>query len=247
MDKTAQLTFAMITRAVSFNDAQPDTDPGHGITADRLKQVQIQMAAAITAQRAGRIQRHRGSVEKLRLKREMLAGPIPYLVGLGELVRGEHPELVTELRYAPAGRSYLAHRTAARGLQAAALAHQDVLAPHGLSEAILEVFGHQLDQFDLALQDAEAGRAVQKSATAMLDTLSIEGQQLVRLLDARNQHRFKNNPNLLTTWLDASTVFGRSKSQGAADTPNPVLPGGAPLAPGSEGTAVASGDIRPAA
>jgi len=249
VDKTGQLTFAMVTRAVKFEDAQPDTDPGHQVTAERLKQVQSQMADAIATQRAGRIQRHRGSVEKRRLRREQLAGAIKYLVELGEFAGREHPDLQNDLRYAPAGHSYLAHRTAARGLQAAALAHKEVLAPIGLSDAMMEVFGQQLDQFDVALQDADAGRAAHKSATAVIEKLGAEGLRLVRLLGARNQHRFKGDPELLSAWLDASTVFGRRQNQDSDEgpTPEPSAEQAGPETQHEGRTPAAGGDVRPAA
>jgi hypothetical protein len=247
MDRVGQLTFEMATRTVKFNVAQPDTDPGHGITSDRLKQVQGAMATAIAGQRAGRIKRHGGSIEKRRLKREMLAGPIAYLVELGEVAGRDHPELVPDLRYAPAGHSYLAHRTAARGLHAAAVAHQEALAQYGLSDAVMAVFGQQLDQFDAAMQDADDGRAAQKSATAMLDTLAAEALRLVRLLDARNQHRFKGNPELRSAWLDASTVLGLRQTQDPATDPAPE-PSPEPAGPEPQGEPTAAGgSVRPAA
>ena len=248
MDRVGQLTFEMATRSVKFNGVQPDTDPGHGITANRLEQVQGGMAEAIAAQRAGRIKRHGGSIEKRRLKREMLAGPIAYLVELGELAGRDHPELAADLRYAPAGHSYLAHRTAARGLHAAAVAHKDVLSQYGLSDAVMEVYDQQLGQFDTAMQDADDGRAAQKSATAVLDRLAAEALRLVRLLDARNRQRFKGNPELLSAWLDASTVLGLRQSQDAEDddpTSEPLPEQGGPQAQG--GTPAAGGDVRPAA
>jgi hypothetical protein len=248
MDRVGQLTFEMVTRSVKYNGAQPDTDAGHGITADRLKQVEGGMAEAIAAQRAGRIKRHRGSTEKRRLKREMLAGPIAYLVELGELAGRDHPELTADLRYAPAGHSYLAHRTAARGLQDAAVEHKDVLSQYGLSDAVMEVYDQQLGQFDTAIQDADDGRAAQKSATAVLDKLAAEALRLVRLLDGRNQHRFKGNPELLSAWLDASTILGRRLPQDPADdepAPKPTPEQGEPQSQG--GTPATGGDVRPAA
>src|SRR5689334_4785652 len=224
MDKTGQLIFAMATRTVKFNGAQPDTDPGYGVTADRLKQVHDQMADAMATQRAGRIKRHGGSLEKRRLRREQLAGPVKYLVELGQLAGQVHPELLSDLRYAPAGHSYLAHRTAARGLLAAAVSHKEVLTPYGLSDALMQLFTEQLEQFDAAMQDAEDGRAAQKSATAVIEKLGAEALRLVRLLDARNQHRFKGDPDLLSAWLDASTVFGLRQGPDSADSPVPPLP-----------------------
>ena len=44
-------------------------------------------------QRAGLIDVHTGAVEKRRLRREMLAGPIAHLVEVGGLAGRDHPEL----------------------------------------------------------------------------------------------------------------------------------------------------------
>lgn len=176
----------------------------------------------------------------------MLAGPIAYLVELGELAGRDHPELAADLRYAPAGHSYLAHRTAARGLQA--VSRKEVLSQYGLSDAVMEVYDQQLGQFDTAIQDADDGRAAHKSATAVLDKLAAEALRLVRLLDARNRHRFKGNPELLSAWLDASTVLGRRQSQDSADddpAPEPSPEQGGPEAQG--GAPATDGDVRPAA
>ena len=51
-----------------------------------------QMAAV---QRAGLIDVHTGAVEKRRLRREMLAGPIAHLVEVGGLAGWDHSELGT--------------------------------------------------------------------------------------------------------------------------------------------------------
>ncbi|MGN6393624.1 MAG: hypothetical protein ACTHM9_15460, partial [Gemmatimonadales bacterium] len=128
---------------------------------------------------------------------------------------------------------------------AAAVSHKDVLTQYGLSDALMQLFTEQLDQFDAAMQDAEDGRAAQKSATAVIDTLGAEALRLVRLLDARNQHRFKGDPDVLSAWLDASTVFGLPQGQDPADTPAPSPAPGAPQGQGS--SPAPGGDVRPAA
>ena len=59
-------------------------------------------------------------------------------------------------------------------MQAEAEKHKAVLAKYGLSEAVLEVFGELLDQFDAAVKVANNGRAAHTGATQRLGALAQE-------------------------------------------------------------------------
>jgi hypothetical protein len=87
---------------------------------------------------------------------------------------------VNKLRYKPSGDTYVAHRTAARSMQAEATTNKEVLAKFGLSEAVLEVFGQLLDQFDAAVKVGSDGRAAHTGATKRLRALAVEAGQIVR-------------------------------------------------------------------
>ena len=235
MNGDVRRTFEMVARSVNFCDAQPDTDAGHLVSVERLKQVRAQMEQVAAVQRAGLIDVHTGAVEKRRLRREMLAGPIAHLAEVGGLAKREHPDLVNKLRYKPSGVTYVAHRTAARSMQAEATTNKEVLAKFGLSEAVLEVFGQLLDQFDAAVKVGSDGRAAHIGATKRLEALAMEAGQLVRAMDARNRYRFKNDEQVLGAWVNASTVRGRAAGSAPEETPGPAP------------TPEAGGDVRPAA
>ena len=235
MNGDVRRTFEMVARSVNFSDAQPDTDAGHLVSVERLKQVEAQMEQVALMQRAGVIDVHTGALEKRRLRREMLAGPIAHLAEVGGLAKREHPDLVNKLRYKPSGPTYVAHRTAARSMQAEAIANKEVLAKFGLSEAVLEVFGQLLDQFDVAVKLGSDGRAAHTGATKRIEALALEARHIVRAMDARNRYRFKNDEQVLGAWVNASTVRGRAVGSGSTETP------------GSAPTQEAGGDVRPAA
>ena len=184
------------------------------MSVERLKQVKAQMEQVAAMQRAGLIDVHTGAVEKRRLRREMLAGPIAHLAEVGGLAEREHPDLVNKLRYKPSGNTYVAHRTAARSMQAEAEPNKEVLAKFGLSEAVLEVFGQLLDQFDAAVKVGSDGRAAHTGATKRLEALAMEAGQIVRAMDARNRYRFKNDEQVLGAWISASTVRGEGSGVG---------------------------------
>jgi hypothetical protein len=55
----------------------------------------------------------------------------------------------------PGTTTYLAFRTAARGMAAEAQNQKDVLVKHGLAETVLENLVQALDQFDAAVESGE--------------------------------------------------------------------------------------------
>jgi hypothetical protein len=142
---------------------------------------------------------------------------------------GTTPTLVDRFRYKPRGTTYLAHRTAARSLQAEAETHKEVLSQFGLSEAVMAVFGQLLDQFDVVVKLGSDGRARHTGATKQLQALALEAGQIVRAMDARNRMRFRNDQQALGAWVNASRIVAR--------------PAGAEGEP--DGTP-AGGDVRPA-
>lgn len=259
MNGDVRRTFEMVGRTVDFSVERPDTDPGHSVSVSRLKEIEAEMETAATAQRAGLIDAHTGAEEKRRLRREMLAGPIAHVSEICGLAAKDHPELAGRCHYQPDGPTYLAHRTAARGLQAEAVTYKAELAPYGLSDAVLEVFGHLLDQFDAAVKLGTDGRAAHMGATRLLETLAREAGQTVRAMDARNRYRFKDDERALGAWISASTVAARRsgspEESPAAPVPSPATgqtggasggTGGAQGGPQGK-TPEASGDVRPAA
>jgi hypothetical protein len=231
----------MTVRVVNLSHAHPDTDPGHLVSVGRLEAIQVEFEQCDAVFRSGRIDVHTGAVEKRRIRRELLAGPIVHLTEVGTLSRRDHPELVGKFRYKPSGDSYVAFRTAARSMQAEAETHKEVLSKYGLSEAVLEVLGQLLDQFDVAVKQGTDGRAAHTGAKKRLDALALEAGQIVRLMDARNRIRFKNDQQVLGAWISASAMFGSGAVTGPADAPAPV--------PGGEGggTPEAGGEVKPAA
>jgi hypothetical protein len=235
MNAECRRTFEMARRVAHFSDAQPDTDAGHGLSVAKVKEMVTRMEQADGAQRAGRIDRHAGAMEKRRLRREMLAGPIAHLAEVGQLAAREEHELRSAFRFKPSADTYVAFRTAARGMQTEAETHKEVLAKHGLSESVLELFGDMLDQFDGAVELGANGRTAHKGATKQLQALATELAAVVRVMDARNRHRFQGDPQLLESWISASTVLGAKR--GGATPAEPPTPGGT----------TAGGEVRPAA
>ena len=217
-------------RALEFSHAHPDTEPATAIVTTRLEQLVARAEDTATAQRNGLIQVRAASARKEELRRSMLAVPIAHLAEVGRAAAREEHELGKTFRFKPGASTYLAFRTAARGMASSAETHREVLAKYGLAQSVLDEFVQMLDQFDAAVALGIEGRTAHVGATRELRAVASEIQRTVRIMDGRNRQRFTSDEQLLGSWISASTVLG---------TPRPGTE--------SEGETPAGGEVRPAA
>jgi hypothetical protein len=156
--------------------------------------------------------------------------PIAHLAEVGRAAAREEHELGKTFRFKPGASTFLAFRTAARSMAAAAETHREVLVKYGLSQSVLEEFVRMLDQFDEAVKLGIDGRTSHIGATREIRAVSSEIVRTVRVMDGRNRQRFAEDGQLLGSWISASTVLG---------TPRPDAE--------PEGGTPAGGEVRPAA
>jgi hypothetical protein len=230
MNAESRRKIEMGTRALEFSRAHPDSEPGAAALTARLEQLLARATETATAQRDGLIHVHAASARKQELRRAMLEVPIAHLAEVGRAAAREEHELGKTFRFKPGASTFLAFRTAARGMASAAETHREVLVKHGLSQSVLEEFVQMLDQFDAAVALGNDGRTAHVGATRELRAVSSEIVRTVRVMDGRNRQRFAEDGQLLGSWISASTVLG---------TPRP---GAEP-----EGGLPAGGEVRPAA
>ena len=101
----------MGTRVDGFNGANPDTDQGNNQSAEEVKEMVERMGVVAAAQRAGLLDKAAGSVEKVRVRREMLAGPVAHLAEVGKRAKRSEHELGVAFRYKPGRQSTSSSRT----------------------------------------------------------------------------------------------------------------------------------------
>ena len=222
MDGHARKAFERGTRVAHVSDAQPDTDQAQAGSVAKVKEMTARMEEVAALQRAGLIDVHAAALEKRKLRRAMLAGPIAHLAEVGRLAARENHELATTFRFKPSADSFVSFRTAARSMQAEAEAHKELLARHGLSEPVLALFGDLLDRFDAAVALGVDGRTSHKGATKQLRALATELASVIRVMDAQNRQRFQDNPQLLESWISASTVLGVKRAGNVAPAEPPA-------------------------
>ena len=231
MNAESRRKIEMGKRALEFSLAHPDTDPGATIAATRLEQLVARAEDTATAQRDGIIRQRAGSARKRELRRSMLEVPITHLAEVGRAAAREEHELGKTFTFKPGATTFLAFRTAARGMAAAAQTHREVLAKHGLSQSVLDEFVQMLDQYDAAIALGNDGRTAHVGATRELRAVAPEIARTVRVMDGRNRQRFADDAQLLGSWIGASTVLGTRR----------------PGAQSEGGGTPAGGEVRPAA
>jgi hypothetical protein len=235
---------------VRFSEAHPDTDQGHTLSVERVKQIAEEMKAAAAEQRAGLLDRASAAVEKVRTRAEILQGPIAHLAGVGKRAQRTDADVGLSFRRKPGNDTFAQLITAGRSMQAAAEANKAALVPHGLSEGVVTQLGELLDQLEAAERLGRDGRGRHRGATARLEELATELKLVVRTMNGRNRQRFQGNGQLLSAWKSASTVLGEPRPDAALPTDGEpgAVPG--PGGGGTEGpaaTPVAGGEVRPAA
>jgi hypothetical protein len=248
----------MGVRVVLHHERNPNSDAGYLVLVAKLKGVVEQMEQEEALQRSALMDRHTSALDKRRLRRELLAGPIAHVVGVANLARKDEPSLATQVQYRPSGNTFGGHLAAARGLLAEAETHQELLVKYGLSVEVLEVYRDLLAQSEAAVKLGDEARTTHMGATPHLRDLATEVRRIVRSMDGRNRIRFKNDAKLLGEWISASTVLGKpgpvsgsepvasptaGPTQGSASEQSQGNAQGSPQA----GTPAAGGDVRPAA
>jgi hypothetical protein len=220
-------------RVVKLKLPQPDGDAGYALAAAKVEELVTRGAVVAAEQLDGLIDRHAASIEKQNLRREILAGPVAHLAKVGKVAKEEQHELGSLFRFKPDASSLLAVRTTAGNMLANAETHREVLVKYGLSVPVLEEFGRLLEQFDAAVTMGDAGRAKHVGATRELQAIAAELVRTVRVMDGSNRQRFKNNPQLLGAWINASTMVRAPQPSEGEDA--------------SGGSTSPAGDVRPAA
>jgi hypothetical protein len=216
MNSESRRKIEMGTRALEFNRAHPDTEPGSATAAARLEQLLARAKETAAVQRDGLVHVHAAATRKRELRRWMREVPIPHLAEVGRAAAREEHELGKTFSFRPGASTYFAFRTAARSMVGSAQEHRELLVKYGLSQSVLDQFVQALDQLDAAVGLGNDGRTAHVGATRDLRSGATEIVRTVRVMDARNRQRFADDEQLLGSWINASTVLagrGRTRSR----------------------------------
>ena len=169
----------MGTRALDFSRAHPDASPGYAAAVTRLEALLARADQVAGQQREGQLEVRAATARKKELKRSMQQAHLSHLAQVAKVAAREVPELAQKLVLRPRTRTYLAFRTAARGMAAEAQSQKEVLVKHGLVETVLDNLVQALDQFDAAVESGAEGRRAHVGASAELTAVADEVFQIV--------------------------------------------------------------------
>jgi hypothetical protein len=206
MEAKSRRKIEMGTRALDFSRAHPDGSPGYAAAVARLEERLARAEQLASQQREGLLEVRAATVRKRELRRGMRQAHLPHLAQVAKVAAREVPELAQKFVVKPGTTTYLAFRTAARGMAAEAQSQKEVLVRHGLVEAVLENLTQALDQFDAAVEHGSEGRQAHVGASAELNAVADEIVQVVRVMDGLNRYRFMSDAELLAAWESASNV-----------------------------------------
>jgi hypothetical protein len=220
MEAKSRRKLEMGTRALDFSRAHPDASPGYTAAVTRLEERLARGEQLASQQREGLLEVRAATARKLELRRAMRQAHLSHLAQVAKVAAREVPELAQKLVLRPGPTTYLAFRTAARGMAAEAQNQKEVLVKHGLVETVLDNLVQALDQFDAAVEQGAGGRQAHVGASAELKAVADEVVQIVNVMDGLNRYRFMNDAELLAAWESASNVLAPPRS-GTSTKPAP--------------------------
>lgn len=194
-------------RVLDFCRANPSTSAGVTTAVKRLQELLVRADELFTRQRDGILQERTATRTKNALRTTITQGHLNHLVRVARAAEVA-PELERRFQLTAYSASFAAFRNEARGIAAEAAAQRELLAKYGLDEMVLDDLEHQLDKFDGAFVQGDAGRRLHITATAGLIDVAADVVALVDVLGGINRLRFANDPERLAAWQSASTVFG---------------------------------------
>ena len=230
----------MATRVLEFSRAHPFSDPEEAGLIGKLEEGVTRAEALIKQQRMGLDAVHGATTRRKELRRGLQFQLLRYLIRVGESAARMRPELAVRFvlpELATPAKPFLA---SVKGMIELAEVEREFLTGVGLSGQALAELKREVAEFEEAIQAALLGRRDHIGASAELLTVTKELVELVRVIDALNQHRFRSDTDALATW-DAASKVRAFRSRGE----EPVV---APEAPAVEGLPPTDGgEVAPAA
>jgi hypothetical protein len=194
-------------RALIFSRAHPNESTGYGVSLARLEAQLKRADQLFIQQREGKLQVHAAALRKVELRRLMQLAHLVHFAAAADAASIEVPELRQKFKLPRTSRSFMAFRTAARAVEAAALQWQETLERHGMAAPVLESFSQTLEEFESASQRVDSGRLAHIEARAELEKIGREVVHLVRLMDGFNRVRFARDGEALAAWDSAQKVM----------------------------------------
>jgi hypothetical protein len=226
----------MGARVLEFARQHKETSPAFTSAVARLQDRLNRVKELELQQRDGLTSVHLATRRKHDLRRIIRKTHLHHLRSVAEAASVDEPNLIQKFSFPQQPNTYRGFQTSASGMLAEARSRKELLLKHGLAEEVLTGLEVMLDQFEVAAEQATAGRLSHVTAKAELDRLAGEIDQIVDVMKGLVQVRFANQPEVLAAWESASNVVAAPKPEEKPESGSTPPAGSAP-----------AGDARPAA
>jgi hypothetical protein len=148
---------------------------------------------------------------------------------VGESATQDQPEVGPAFRLKSKVRTVSGFLTAVSTMAEAARGQRELLARHGLQDAVLDDLTAKVAAFQEAVRQGAEGRRQHIGATADLHAVAEEIVRVVEVMDGFQRLRFARDPERLAAWVSASSVratarAGEPVQPQPSSTPEPVRP-----------------------
>jgi len=89
-----------------------------------------------------------------------------------------------------------------------ATVNRELFVKHGFPDSVFDELNRTLNQYESATEAANVAKRDRIGATADLAAVAAELIDLVKVLDGLNQFCFRDQPDLLASWGNATNIVG---------------------------------------
>jgi hypothetical protein len=202
----------MAGRVRDFCRTHPDQNPAYTAAVGRLEDRLARAEALAQQQVTGHQTVAQAVVNKEQLRLE-IRKTIALLAGLAAPAAKEERELAVGIIRPDINGSHQAFLTRSRVAAGTGAIHKELLVRYGMPENFLEDLDAQLDSYERALNQQNAGRAAHVGARAELEAVTADVMLIIQQLEALIRFRFRSNAESLAAWKSARDVAWPSREE----------------------------------
>ncbi len=214
-------------RAAEFSHANPAESAAYTALLGVLDELRTRARASAAQQLEGVAQSRGASVLRQALEAELRKTHLPHLARVGASAGQDQPEVGPTYRLKSTVRTVRGFLTAVSAMAEAARGQRELLARHGLQDAVMDDLTAKVAAYEGAVQQSAEGRRQHIGATAQLRAVADEIVRVVQVMDGFQRLRFAKDPERLAAWVGASSVRatprpGEPAQSQPSGTPEPV-------------------------
>ena len=212
----------MAARVREFVRAHAATEPGFTPVVTRLDELLTRAEAILERQRQGSVAARGANAQRGELRQRIHARLVHYLVAVGSIAAKDQADVAQHFRLPPTNGSSKVYVTAVKTLLAAAETQRDLLVQAGLAPTLFEELGKMVADFEAATEAGHTARRVHIGARVVLDVITAQLKEQVKLLDGITRYRFGDDAEMMAEWNAAKQMLRQPGTPGAPLTPQPT-------------------------